>query len=331
MLITLAVTSTSLWVEQVAAREPGVGNNYPVGLLLGYPVGANPPPGLHLSTYFHYYFGDAVGANGSQIGNSISTTAFAPRIAWVPTWTMLGASYMAFVVKPILSIDLNNSSNAAIAKTGHSTTVGFANTAWSPATLSWNLGNGWFASAGFVFYGPDGTYTAPVNTPAMYTVNAGNNFWTLEPDLAISYLGGGYDLTAHVAYNVNTENPTTKYRSGDQFFLDLTATKTFGHLEFGVVSYYSKQVTADVDSGHYFAPAFIDLTTTPTVFALGALIGYRLGPVLLKAHYTREVYARDTTMGQRFWLSVSVNINDNPTSSQTPTSDAAASSIRRAR
>ena len=281
MLVALSVMSSPLWVKQVAAREPGAGNNYPPGLLLALPVGANPPPGLHLTTFVNYYFGDAVDAHGDKLGNSVSTVAVAPRLAWVPEWTFLGASYMAFIAKPILSIDLNNTSNAAIAKRGHSTTVGLANTAWSPVNLSWNLRNGWFASVGFVFYSPDGSYTAPVNTPTEYTVNAGNNFWTLEPNLGISYLGEGYNFTVHVAYDVNTENPTTKYRSGAQLFLDLTATKNFGNWGFGVVSYYAKQVTADVDNGHYFSPALIDVTSKPEVFALGPLISYQAGPALL--------------------------------------------------
>ena len=116
--VALNVMSTPLWVTQVAAREPGAGNNYVPGLLLGIPTGANPPPGLPLTTFVNYYFGDAVDANGNNLGNSVSTAAVAPRLAWVPKWTFLGASYMAFVVQPIVSIDLNNTSNAAIAKRG---------------------------------------------------------------------------------------------------------------------------------------------------------------------------------------------------------------------
>jgi hypothetical protein len=213
---------------------------------------------------------------------------------------------MAFAVEPILSIDVDNTSNPAIAKIGRSTTVGLGNTAWSPANLAWNLGGDWFASVGLVFYVPDGTYAAPLNTPTTFTVNAGNNFWTLEPNFAISYLGGGYDLTAHAVLETNSENPTTGYRSGDQFFLDLTATKKFGELEVGPVSYFATQFTADIDNGHYYAPAAVDVRSNPTVFAVGALIGYRLGPVDFKAYYTNEVYARDTVLGQRFWLNAEI-------------------------
>lgn len=234
-LVTFAVMSSSLTPKQVAAHEPGASNNYRPGFSLGIPLGANPPPGLHLSTYVNAYSGEAVDGPGDRLGTRVSTVAVAPMIAWAPRMTVLGASYMAFAVKPIVSIDLNNAG-----------------------------------------------------------------------DMAASYLGGGLDLTAYTAYNTNTENPTTRYRSGDQVFLDLTATKMFGAWEFGAVDYYSTQTTADEDSGHYFAPAFIDVTTDPTVFAVGALVGHQFGPVLLKAHCTREAYARDTTMGDSVGLSISL-------------------------
>ena len=72
------------------------------------------------------------------------------------------------------------------------------------------------------------------------------------------------------------------------------------------MSYYAKQIAADVDNGHYFAPAFIDVTNKPEVFALGPLIGYQAGSAILKFYYTGEIYARDTTLGQHFWLNASI-------------------------
>lgn len=101
MLIGLNGLSLPLWMTQVSAREPGAGNNYPPGLLLDIPVGRNPPPGLHLTTLISNYFHDAVDANGDKPGNSASILAVAPRLACVPEWTFLGASYLAFVVESI--------------------------------------------------------------------------------------------------------------------------------------------------------------------------------------------------------------------------------------
>ena len=59
----------------------------------------------------------------------------------------------------------------------------------------------------------------------------------------------GYNLSLHALYNINSENEDTKYRSGDQLFLNWAATKSFGGFNAGFVGYYTKQTTADTETG----------------------------------------------------------------------------------
>jgi hypothetical protein len=315
------------WAAAAAAREPGVGPNFPPGSSLAVPAGVNPPPGLTLHLNNSFYSGQGVGIDGSGLGYSVSEWAVVPQILWNPGWTVLGASYMAFVTQPLLSIDLNNSADPAINKLGHSIGNGFANTAISPINLSWTIAQGLFFSAGFTFYGPDGTYAAPVNTLTQFTINPGANFWTFEPSLALSYLRDGYNITVHTLYETNTENPTTRFRSGDQIFIDFTAAKHFGSWELGPVAYAAQQVTADRDNMRsstgfsYYAPpppvpdsvrSAVNVTTTPAVLALGLLVGHQFGSLSVRAYYTGEIYAHQTTRGSRFWLDLTYPLGGAP-------------------
>ena len=54
--------------------------------------------------------------------------------------------------------------------------------------------------------------------------NVGKNYWTFERGAAASYLSSkyGFELTAFTGFDFNTENGTTNYQTGDQFYLDGT-------------------------------------------------------------------------------------------------------------
>lgn len=101
------------------------------------------------------------------------------------------------------------------------------NTWFMPAQLSWNLGNGWFASGAFAFYAPDGS---------RYNGSPNPDYWTYELRGAVSYLSDGWNLTANLIYDFNTPSAGHTgvgglfagtaaavffdgYRSGDQHFL----------------------------------------------------------------------------------------------------------------
>ena len=177
------------------------------------------------------------------------------------------------------------------------TVTGITNTPWSPFNLAWTLGGGWFASVGFSFYGPDGYITGIHGTGGI-----GAPFWTFEPSIAVSYLAHGWNFTLHAAYDSNTANAYDHYQSGDQIFIDLTATKKFGKFEIGPVGYFTGQTTSDYDpNGVYAALAALHrpgIYSDPTAFALGGLLGYDFGPGV---YATDEVYARDRAQGWRIW------------------------------
>ncbi|MGE4483438.1 SphA family protein [Acidocella sp.] len=265
------------------AREPGAGNAYSQGSSIGLPTGANPPEGVWFEDTSSVYVAQATDTEGTtKNGTKITAISTAPRILWTTPWKFLGATEMAFVVMPIVNLDVSNIPGQS-GVTGHS--LAFANPEFVPINLSWNLGiPGLFGSATFGFYPPIGRYSSNA------TVNIGDNFWTFQPEAALSYISPRWVLSVHFLYNTNTEDKATDYTSGDQLFVDLTALHNFGKWSVGPVAYYTKQVTPDKNQGTYYG-ADHPLYGEPGAFAPGLLVGYKAGKVQLAGYFTHDVVA----------------------------------------
>lgn len=110
---------------------------------------------------------------------------------------------MAFVIAPMVNLNVRNFQGSP-GLSGHS--LAFANPEFTPINLPWNLGvPGLFGSAIFGFYPPIGRYSSSA------TVNVGNNFWTFQPEAALSYISSAWLLSVHFLYNTNTENTAARY------------------------------------------------------------------------------------------------------------------------
>jgi hypothetical protein len=133
--------------------------------------GAAPPPG--------WYFEN--------------TLLFAPDI--VAGWNFFGASYYAYAAQPSFNLTAWFSTATGVPNTPAQFFPTLHNTYVNPVALSWNLGGGLFASGAFGMYIPDGS---------RYNLTANPHYWTFEPHGAVSYLAGGWDLTAHFLYDFNT-------------------------------------------------------------------------------------------------------------------------------
>jgi hypothetical protein len=141
-------------------------------------------------------------------------------------------------------------------------------------------------------YAPDGTVTGITGLG-----NQGANYWTFQPEAILSYLKDGWNLSAAVYEEFNTQNTITNYTSGDQLHADFTATKTIGKWTFGPVAYYVGQVSNDSCSsvtclGFYGAGVGPTLNQRYNVWAVGGLIAYDFGPAALSVWATQEVSAK---------------------------------------
>jgi hypothetical protein len=201
---------------------------------------------------------------------------------FVPGWTFLGATYDAVIVQPFVMQEFGTPINVQQS--------GVHNTYIVPGELSWRLGDSGFAiKTGLGIYTPDGTVNGVFGTG-----NVGSPFWTFQPEVIVSYLKDGWNLSAAVYEEFNTRNTVSQYKSGDILHADFTATKTIGKWTFGPVAYYYGQVSNDSCSAVTCGYATGTLLNAQrfNVWAVGGLVGYNFGPAALSVWATQEVSAK---------------------------------------
>ncbi len=298
------VASTAFAVEPVDFQ------NRLNGATVGLPLGAAPPPGLYtgLETAYLGWDGQAYGNQGAAHINAI---AQAVPLLWVPGWNFLGGSYSAAAVLAFYEAQAlgNNIYNGGPGASAAGFYV-FANPTFTPIDLSWNLGNGWFVSAGFSFMAPIGSMGARSATNPDY--------WTFEPDWAISYLANNWVLSANFFYDFNTASGANMglcaltgkpgicaaqngFVNGDEFYVDLTALYKVGKWEFGPVAYLEDQTTTDSPGGGITCVASPIPCGMWRNFAVGGLVGYDFGPVDLQVWVTDSIWHQDAIDGFDVW------------------------------
>jgi hypothetical protein len=159
--------------------------------------------------------------------------------------------------------------------------------------LAWTKigGTGLAVKTGLAFYAPTGTIQGVTGT-----FNQGRPYWTFQPELAISYLASGWNLTAFLYEEFNTANTRTNYTTGDIFHADFTATYTIGKWTLGPVGYYVAQVSDDKCPigvcTAFNAAGILGHTQRYQLFAVGGLIEYNFGPASFSVWATQEVFSK---------------------------------------
>ena len=280
----LGIVMLVAWADNAGAVEGST--PYLPGVTVGIPIGALPPPGLYGSDNNVVIEGGLKDNNGKNLPANVSVYLNIPSILWVPDVKVLGATYAVSLAQPYIQQNLDLTGVGG----GKSISNGLFNTIVSPVNLSWNL-HPFFIKTGLGVYLKDGYYTSQVTGAGRVTSAAAiaNNFWTFEPDLALSYLEDGWDLTLHAVIDVNTKNTTTNYQSGDLFFLDFTAGKSFGKWSVGLGGNFTQQFTDDVSRGIVVNGNGHKLQQV----LLGPYAGYDFGPVSLNARILQGVHAEN--------------------------------------
>jgi hypothetical protein len=204
------------------------------GVLIGASAGV-PPPGIYMFNQVFTYETNLAGPGTKTLGlgnnNGVQANVDVQGFLFVPGWTFLGATYDAVIVQPFIedSVGFPAANMAAVA----SQAAGVHNTYIAPVELSWKLGtSGLVVKTGLGVYVPDGTKTGPTGL-----FNVGNPWYTFQPELIVSYLKDGWNLSAALYEEFNTANSIDNYRTGDIFHADFTATKSFGKWTLGPVAY----------------------------------------------------------------------------------------------
>jgi hypothetical protein len=259
------------------------------GALIGASAGV-PPPGIYMFNQVFTYQSNLTGPLTKVIGThtGVQAAVDVQGFLFVPGWTFLGATYDAVLVQPFIMASIGGPLNLNPAFP--SQIAGAHNTYIAPVELAWKLGTSGFAiKTGLGIYVPDGTIQG-VNG----LFNVGNPWWTFQPELALSYLANGWNLTAFLYEEFNTRNSRDDYLTGDIFHADFTVTKTIGKWTLGPVAYYVGQVTDDSCS----SLKCLGITGGTganaarfNIFAVGGLVEYNFGPASLSVWATQEVSA----------------------------------------
>ncbi|MDR3489169.1 MAG: transporter [Bradyrhizobium sp.] len=257
------------------------------GALIGSSAGV-PPPGIYMFNQVFTYQANLAGPGTAALNppgthkTGVQAAVDVQGFLFVPGWTFLGASYDAVIVQPFVMQSLGNPINAQAA--------GMFNTYIVPVELSWKLGTSGFAvKTGLGIYLNDATVNG-----ANGLGGQGNPYWTYQPELILSYLKDGWNLTAAIYAEFNTANTVTHYTTGDLLHADFTATKTIGKWTFGPVAYYVGQVSNDSCPTSCIATGESTLLHSQRydVWAVGGLVGYDFGPASLSVWATQEVSAK---------------------------------------
>jgi hypothetical protein len=281
---TLAFSPANAYEGFAAATKPGA--------FIGSSAGV-PPPGIYMFNQIFTLQTNEVGpgTTGLGIGNhaSVHVNDYTMGFLFVPGWTFLGATYDAVLVQPFVDLGVGTPVGSAVTP---GVTSGVFNTYIVPVELSWKLGTSGFAvKTGLGIYVPDGTENGVAATGRLG--NVGNPWWTFQPELIISYLANGWNLSAAIYAEFNTASSASHYTSGDVLHADFTATKTIGKWTFGPVAYYVGQVSDDKCD---FSCQITGNTTLVhaqrfNLFAVGGLLEYNFGPASLSVWATQDVIA----------------------------------------
>lgn len=220
------------------------GSVLPPGITVGLPVGMPMAEGIYfIDTAGFGHRTDKVGDNGINL----------PVLAWATPINFYNTRLQMIFAQPFAWT------------TGTPANVVYANSTLFAGQLAHDFGGGFGASylAG---------YRAAMPYSAAFTQAS------FEQRAAISYTGGGYDLTANLANGIFGDDA----RFPDWLNLDLTATKKFGKFEAGLIAYGSSDISSPT-------PVY----KREGQFAVGVLGGYDFGPFRVQVYASRDVAERN--------------------------------------
>jgi hypothetical protein len=207
-----------------------------------------------------------------------------PVLAWSTLWTIAGGRVEVLAAVPEISGGVPKDRDY----TEFYNPAGFIGVAW-------DLGGGLGFSA---FIGG----WAPVDNDLRAF---GFNSWALSERVNVSYVNNGWKLAANLSFGQPGKTDAAAFSAvnkqvlPDWFNYDLTATKTIGKWEVGLVGFGSKDLSkADWNGGG----------KEQSQFALGGLVGYSFPGITIQTYITTDVatsnYAnadKSASHETRFW------------------------------
>lgn len=286
--LTLAGIGLAAAAESISPLQPGA--------TTGIPNAALPPPGLYFSFDTDYAWGTMRNNSGdvSHIPGDNNPDVRASNfeavgaLMWVPGVKLLGANYAAVIAQPLKFARTKITDPLAASEWSAN---GFVGTMVSPLNLSWNLGNGWFVGAGMAIVTPLGTkqttWNAAQGKYVLGTGNIANNYWTFEPNFAVTWMKDGWMVSLNNVIDFNTKNNDTDYQTGPIYYLDATVAKRFDKWNLGVVGNFTQQLADDKQFGKTIA------NSSMQHIKFGPMVSYDFEKFTVTAKYLGAVYTRN--------------------------------------
>jgi hypothetical protein len=262
----------------------------------GLVAGATPPPGVYgvLDNYWATFVQRDAG--GNRTGAKLDALVEVPVVLWQTGYQVFGADLSVAMAQPFDYTNLRVPGTPDLSDNAH---WGTYNTLLVPIQLSWALPNDFHVSGNLTVYIDDAS-SAPGNPPAGGGVGSGNGYWTLEPNVGISWLHDGWNLSMSVHYDYNFKNSKTDYHSGQQIAIDYTVAKTIGKWTLGVGAYQENQLTDDSGAGAAAAGCGNKNGCKVSNYGIGPLVGYQFGGIEIVAEYNHGIYTESDVGGNIF-------------------------------
>jgi Putative MetA-pathway of phenol degradation len=228
-----------------------------------------------------------------------------PVVAWSTPWTFWGARFQLLAAWPAVEVGVQRSLSVDPALNIPGT---YFNGMYNPAVfgqLAWDLGYGWGIS---YLLGAYFDYHSPVAFSDT----------SLNQRLAISYTGNDWGITANVIYGNHMNSVVVDRGQLSSCAVPLSVAPT------GVVGCNPNFLNLDLTVGHSFGKwqvAWVgfgswDLNEPilgyqkQSQFAMGGLLGYDFGPVILQGYLTSDVYQKNYGgKDVRGWARVVIPLN----------------------
>ncbi|PRZ55996.1 hypothetical protein BX589_102197 [Paraburkholderia fungorum] len=292
--ILLSVACAALFARQAYATELWA-NTLPA-LNEGLASGALPPTGLY-GIYDSYWASFRVYGNSSKsTSESVDALIQVPTLLWVPGNKIFGGRYAAAIALPFDYTNVKAPGVAALSDNGH---WGTFNTVLAPVMISWQLPHDLSLRTDLAVAFDDASST-PGHPPTGGGAPSGNGFWSLEPDVGISWLHDGWNVSAGMQYAYNFKDGKTQYTSGQQLSGTYTLTKTMGKWTLGVGAYSINQISADSGSGALAAGCASRRGCRIEAYGAGPIVGYQFGGLNVLLNYTASIYTRNYLGGNIF-------------------------------
>ncbi len=297
---TLPVATVLFSMIQTAQAAEGVTPLQP-GATTGNHAGALPPEGFYFGYDVNYEWGKLHSPNVNIKASNVSMVA---TLLWSTPYKFLGANYAAGIAQPYkIAHTTLNTPGGESKYSNH----GWMSTTIMPVLLSWNLGEGFHLGAGTAFVFKNGKHATVCvdgscsNTPK----NLANRYYTVQPNLALTYFKDDWAFTLNNTFDFNSKNKKTDYRSGNTYYLDLTATKRVNNWTVGLIANWTKQFTDDKKDGVVVQGLHSEGSRVEHVM-FGPIVGYDFGKFAVNMRYLHSVHSENDPKMRFLHLGVAI-------------------------